>query len=102
MTSLTLGGVTYPQADVQNNMMTSHGDRSYRMAKVLATTELNIAIGNDGSCIATTVADAHTWLTNNPVGSEVRGKDPAWQNGGKMIIHELREYNRGRMCAPHR
>jgi len=66
--------------------------------------KLNVGIGNDPSCIASTIAAADAWLTTYPVGSNVLGSSAAWSGagGGETIHDTLDAYNNGQMCAPHR
>lgn len=100
--SLVLGGVTYARSDAIAVMGTaSKGDKSYDMFHQLAAAKLNVAAGNESSCIDATIAAADAWLAAYPLGSRVKGKD--WGSSGGEALHSaLDDYNNGRLCAPHR
>mgnify|MGYP001090198550 CR=1 FL=1 len=72
------------------------------MFNALVAAKLNVLIGNDDSCIAETISDADTWMTNNPLGSGVKGNYPAWQDVGEPLYEKLDAYNNGELCAPSR
>jgi hypothetical protein len=77
----------------------SRGDKSLTMAKQLIATYLNIADGNDSSCIDDTVAVADAWLADHGgVGSGQR----SWDGDGDLFKDDLDAYNNGLLCAPHR
>lgn len=100
--SLTLGGVTYGRSDAIAILGTaSKGDKSYDMFHQLAAAKLNVAAGNESSCIDSAIAAADAWLASYPLGSRVKGK--SWGSSGGETLHStLDEYNNGRLCAPHR
>jgi len=99
----TLGGVTYTKSEAIAIMNTpGRGDKTYTMFSALAAAMLNVAIGNDSSCIAGTIYAADQWMaTYGPVGSSVKGNSPAWQEG-ELLYVKLDAYNNGLLCAPHR
>lgn len=78
-------------------------DMTYAMFSALVAAELNVAIGNDASCIAAYISNAHAWLCANPLGSGVRagGRLSAWRQG-EPIYSQLDDYNNGLLCAPSR
>ena len=99
VTSLTLGGVLYTQSPlIQILDMAVKGDKSISLAKQLIGAKLNVAAGNDSSCISATIAASDTWLTaHGGVGSGQKQWD-----GGDALHDELDAYNNGDLCAPHR
>ena len=52
------------------------------MFSSLVPAMLNLMIGNDGSCVASTIAAANAWMaTYGPVGSNVAASSLAWTVG---------------------
>jgi hypothetical protein len=76
-------------------------DKTTLMFSELVSARLNVIIGNDPSCIASTISAADSWLTTYPIGSNVAGGSAAWALGDP-IASQLDAYNNGQMCAPHR
>ena len=103
MENITIGGVTYTEAEAIGIMMTSEqGDKTYTMFRALVAAKLNVLIGNESSCIAETIAAADVWMTTyGPVGSGVGDEDPAWHEG-EPLNETLDNYNNGLLCAPSR
>ncbi|MDH3948459.1 MAG: hypothetical protein OEU74_05820 [Gammaproteobacteria bacterium] len=100
---ITIGGVTYPKADAIDLMdRAPKGDKTYNMFRQLIAAMLNILIDNDNTCIQTVVDDADQWLTDNPLGSNVRANADAWSLEGDALHEALDSYNNGQLCAPHR
>jgi SdrD B-like domain len=99
---ITLGGVTYSKSQAISILgQSSRGDKTIDLAKQLIAAKLNVIVGNESSCIDSTISAADAWLVQHPVGSNVRGSSSAWQVGGPL--HEtLDDYNNGELCAPHR
>jgi hypothetical protein len=62
---------------------------------------LNVLIGNDNSCVATTITAANAWMAANPLGSKVAGSSAAWAEG-EPWHQQMDAYNNGLLCAPHR
>jgi hypothetical protein len=60
-----------------------------------------VMIGNDGSCINTSIAQGNAWLKTYPLGSNVAGGSQAWAVGNP-IQSTLDAYDNGLLCAPHR
>ena len=103
VSSITLGGVTYSQADAIAIMETSvRGDKTYTLFNALIAAKLNVLIGNCSCCIADTIDDADDWLESNPLGTYVAGSSPAWQCPGEKLYLCLDAYNNGLLCAPAR
>jgi len=60
---------------------------------------LNVADGNESSCIAATIAAANTFFANHPPGSTITSAQAAQ---AVALAGTLDAYNNGDMCAPHR
>lgn len=101
--TIVVGGVTYTK-DQAIAILDSNGakDKTYTMFSSLVPAMLNVAIGNDSSCVASTIAEAQAWMaTYGPVGSGVKASTLAWKVGEPL--HRLMDnYNNGMLCAPHR
>lgn len=80
----------------------SRGDKTYDLFAQLVAAVLNVAIGNEDSCVEAAIFLADIWLTDNPVGSGVRARSPAWRGEGSSLHEHLDAYNNGQFCAPHR
>ena len=100
--SITVGGVTYSIAEAIAILNQTGKDRTTTMFSSLVPAKLNVLIGNDSSCVATTIAAADEWMgTYGPVGSNVHAASLAWKRGQPMH-RQLDNYNNGMLCAPHR
>lgn len=101
--SIMIGGVTYSMEEAITVMWTAgKGDKTFTMFRALAAAKLNVLIGNDSSCISTTIASADSWMAlYGPAGSGVGGSSHAWSIG-EPLKHLLDAYNNGQLCAPHR
>jgi len=76
------------------------GDATLILAYQLIAAELNAALGNNHSCVDSTIAAANALLTTYPVGS---GLNPT-STAGQMAVSlgsTLDQYNNGLLCAPH-
>jgi len=103
VTELVIGGTVLSQSELLDILDMSGGNKPGRMAKQLIATELNILAGNDDSCIEGSVAAAHTWLTQYPVGTQGGAVNQAWSSGGDDLKNMLDYYNNGLLaCADHR
>jgi hypothetical protein len=118
---IIIGGVWYSQSDAIEYMKhPTAGDKIYNMFEQLVAAMLNVAIGNDDSCINDITGDptendfideANNWMSIHPVGSSaVDASSDAWQmaegsnfNSASYIHYMLDEYNNGNLdCADHR
>ena len=100
-TTITVGGVTYTRAQAIKLMGNGGGgDVSYTMFRALVAAMLNVAIGNDSSCVADAIAEADAWLEDNKLGSGVKARSGAWKKGGEELKNTLDSYNNGQLCAP--
>ncbi|HSJ71214.1 MAG TPA: hypothetical protein VLA29_06165 [Acidimicrobiia bacterium] len=100
---VTIGGVAYSvEAAIAIMNTPGRGDKTYDMFNQLVAAVLNVEIGNDASCISSTITAAQAWLTANPLGSNVRANSSAWQGSGSSMHSMLDAYNNGLLCAPSR
>jgi len=70
------------------------GDATYILAHQLIPALLNIGAGGDGSPVADTVAQADSWLTDHPLGSDP--PDPE-RSQGISLSDTLEEFNTGQL-----
>ncbi|CAA9296961.1 MAG: hypothetical protein AVDCRST_MAG40-101 [uncultured Gemmatimonadaceae bacterium] len=100
--SIVIGGRTYTKAMAISLMQAAtKGDKTYNMFEQLVSAKLNVAIGNDASCISAGIAAADSWMARYPVGSNVSSSSAAWTSISATFTR-LDQYNNGRLCAPHR
>jgi hypothetical protein len=78
--------------------MAVKGDKSIALAKQLIAAKLNVAAGNDSSCISGTISASDTWLINH---GGVASGQKQW-DGGDVLHDDLDAYNNGELCAPPR
>jgi hypothetical protein len=99
---ITIGGVYYTRDQAIAWIQKSGKDRTTTMFASLASAKLNVQIGNDPSCVQSTIAEADAWMAAyGPVGSNVHAASLAWKVGEPL--HRLMDnYNNGMLCAPHR
>jgi hypothetical protein len=100
-TGVTIGGVYYSSEEASAIMGRVAKDKTFSLFAALVAAKLNVAIGNESSCIDARIEEADGWLTIHPVGSNVAASSPAWQQIAQAH-KELDDYNNGRLCAPHR
>ncbi len=101
--SITIGGVVYTKEQAiawLSSPVTK--DKTITMFASLLSARLNILVGNDQSCVSSTIAAADSWMAvSGPVGSGVQASSLAWKLGEPL--HRLMDnYNNGMLCAPHR
>jgi hypothetical protein len=102
VTSISVGGLTYSKADAIAWLGKVGKDKTTTMFSSLVPAMLNVLIGNDGSCVNSTIAAANTWMaTYGPVGSNVAASSYAW-SVGEPLHQQMDAYNNGLLCAPHR
>jgi hypothetical protein len=100
--SITVGGVVYTKAQAIAWLGKVGKDKTTTMFSSLVPAMLNVLIGNDGSCVNSTIAAANVWMaTYGPVGSNVAASTYAWTVGEPLHI-QMDSYNNGLLCAPHR
>ena len=100
--SVSVGGVEYTRDEAIAWIAKSGKDRTTTMFASLVSAKLNVQIGNDPSCVQSTIAEADAWMaTYGPVGTGVHAASVAWKLGEPL--HRLMDnYNNGMLCAPHR
>ena len=102
VTSITVGGVSYTKDQAIYWLGHVGTDKTTTMFSALVPAMLNVLIGNDGSCVASTITDANAWMaTYGPVGNNVLASSFAW-SVGSPLQKQLDSYNNGLLCAPHR
>jgi len=100
--SITVGGVAYSKVDAIAWLGAVGKDKTITMFSSLVPAKLNVLIGNDGSCVSTTIAAADEWMsTYGPVGNGVHAASLAWKLG-EPLHRQLDNYNNGMLCAPQR
>lgn len=102
VTQITVGGVTYSRAQAIAWLDNVGKDKTTTMFSSLVSAMLNAMIGNDTSCVTSTITAADHWMaTYGPVGKGVHAASYAWKIGEPL--HRLMDnYNNGMLCAPHR
>jgi hypothetical protein len=102
VSSITVGGVNYTLDQAISWLQRAGKDKTTTMFSSLVPAMLNVMVGNDDSCVASTIAAAQSWMAAyGPVGSGVAASSEAWATGEPIHRH-LDDYNNGRLCAPHR
>lgn len=100
--TITIGGVAYTQAQALYWLGQPDGDKTITMFRALVSAKLNVLVGNEASCISSTISAADAWMAaNGPVGALVKAKSAAWK-AGEPLYRQLDAYNNGDLCAPHR
>ena len=100
--TITVGGVVYTTAQAIYWLNNIGRDKTTTMFASLVAAMLNVAIGNDSSCVDTTIAAADAWMTTyGPVGANVDASSFAWSLG-EPLQKTLDAYDNGLLCAPHR
>ena len=102
VSTITVGGVTYTKAEAIAWLKKVGKDKTTTMFSSLVPAMLNVLIGNDGSCVSSTIIAANAWMAAyGPVGSNVAASSDAWTVGEPMH-RQMDDYNNGLLCAPHR
>lgn len=100
-----VGGVSYSMAEAIGWLESVGKDKRTTMFSSLVPAMLNVLIGNDNTCVASTIDAANAWIANylpmNDVTKKVAASSYAWKVGEPL--HRLMDnYNNGGLCAPHR
>ena len=99
---ITVGGVTYTKAQAIAWLNAVGKDKTITMFSSLVPAKLNLLIGNDGSCVSSTITAADEWMIKyGPVGKGVHAASLAWKIG-EPLHRQMDNYNNGMLCAPHR
>jgi hypothetical protein len=101
VSTIKVGGVDYTKDQAIAWLSKVGKDKTVTMFSSLVPAMLNVMIGNDASCIASTIADANAWLATYGLGTNVPASSAAWAAGEPLHI-QMDNYNNGRLCAPHR
>jgi hypothetical protein len=100
--SITVGGVPYTRDEAIAWLGKVGKDKTTTMFASLVSAMLNRLIGNDSSCVTSSITYANAWMaTYGPVGSNVPASSDAWALG-EPWHQQMDAYNNGRLCAPHR
>jgi hypothetical protein len=99
--SITIGEDTYTKAMALQLLDMPDGDKSYTLFRAYVAAYLNIQVGNEYSCIASTMTAAYDWLNTYEPGSNVKASSMAWKIGEPLYLI-LDAYNNGLLCAPPR
>lgn len=100
---IVVGGLVYTRDQAISLMKTpGKGDKTHNLFNQLVAAKLNVAVGNDSSCVDDALRLADEWLVDYPVGSGVKAKNAAWKKDGGILHEILDDYNNGLLCAPHR
>jgi hypothetical protein len=103
VSTITVGGVEYTVDEAISWLKKVGRDKTTTMFSSLVPAMLNVMVGNDDSCVASTIAAANAWMaTYGPVGSNVPASSDAWAVEGEPLHSHLDAYNNGLLCAPHR
>ena len=102
VTTITVGGVTYTRDQAIGWLEKPGKDRTITMFSSLVPAMLNVRLGNDASCVQSTIDAANAWMAAyGPAGKGVAAASYAWKLGEPL--HRLMDnYNNGMLCAPHR
>ena len=107
--SITVGGHTYTKAEAIAWLGKVGKDKRTTMFSSLVPAMLNVAIGNDASCVGSTIAAADAWMAiYAPTGLQdppaVPASSDAWSGSGngEALHKQMDAYNNGLLCAPHR
>lgn len=100
--TITVGTTTYTKDQAIALLNQVGKDKTLTMFSSLVPAMLNVAIGNDNTCVSSTITQAQEWMTKyGPAGSGIHAASYAWKVGEPL--HRLMDnYNNGMLCAPHR
>jgi hypothetical protein len=101
--TITVGNRVYTVAEAIAIMqMPDNKDKTLTIFSSLVSAKLNVLVGNDSSCVSSTISSADQWMISyGPAGSKVQASSLAWKVGEPL--HRLMDnYNNGMLCAPHR
>lgn len=97
---LTLGGRVFTKMQLLTLLrLGEKGDKTKHMLRELVAAKLNVAAGNDASCVQESIDMADSWLARFPVCSGVRASSMTWKRI-MGVVKTLADYNDGELCAP--
>lgn len=107
VSSITVGGVTYTEAQAIAWLNKTGKDKRVTMFQSLVSAMLSVDEGNNATCISTAISQGNAWMALYPLapdgsaGTPVAGGSAAWATG-QPIQSTLDAYDNGLLCAPHR
>jgi hypothetical protein len=101
VTEITVGGVTYTKDEAIAGLRKVGKDKTTTMFSSLVPAMLNVLVGNDGSCVSSTITAANSWMATYPLGTNVAASSSAW-SVGEPLHNQMDSYNNGLLCAPRR
>lgn len=100
--SLVIGNRTFSKAQILFFMRLGEaGDKTKHLFRELVAAKLNVAAGNDDSCIKDTIAAVDACLVRFPVCSGLKASSATWKRISSAV-KRLSDYNNGLLCAPAR
>jgi len=99
--TITVGGVDYSKDAAIEWMKKVSKDKTTTIFASLVSAMLNVMVGNDDSCISTTITAADKWMALHHVGTNVAASSAAWAYA-EPLHKQMDLYNNGGLCAPHR
>lgn len=104
MSTITIGDVVYSVDEAITYMGKVSKDKRISLFTALVAAKLNVAIGNESSCIGGRISEADAWMGLHklvPGSLPVAAASADWQQIAPAH-KDLDDYNNGRLCAPHR
>lgn len=102
VSTIVVGGVSFTRDQAIERLQDLSKDRRFTMFSSLVSAKLNVTVGNDSSCIASTIAAADAWMSEHIADPEiVKASSLAWKIG-EPLHRQMDNYNNGMLCAPHR
>jgi len=99
---ISVGGITYTKEEALALLEKPGKDKTLTMFSSLVPAMLNVMVGNDSSCVSSTIIAADEWMKKyGPVGTGVHAASFAWKVG-EPLHRQMDNYNNGMLCAPHR
>ena len=98
--SLVIGNRTFSKTQILYFMrLPEMGDKTKHLFRELVAAKLNVAAGNDDSCIKDTITAVDACLARFPVCSGLRASSLTWKKIS-TAVKRLSDYNEGMLCAP--
>ena len=98
--SLVIGNRTFSKARILFFLrLPEKGDKTKHLFREIVAAKLNVAAGNDDSCIQDAIVAVDACLARFPVCSGVRASSLTWKKIS-AAVKRLSGYNEGLLCAP--
>lgn len=98
--SLMIGGRTLSKAQILFLLrLPERGDKTKHLFRELVAAKLNIAAGNDDSCIIETIDAVDAFLSRLSLNSVLKASSLNWKRIFPAV-KRLADYNEGQLCAP--